>query len=83
MSESAAFCQIVIRASSLVVFYVLKDLKERERGAAHLQYVKLELCTCCLHAYSDLTLIWKLIFRKPERKNQKTNEETNDWDCSY
>lgn len=44
MSESAAFCQIVIRASSLVVFYVLKDLKERERGAAHLQYVKLELC---------------------------------------
>lgn len=82
MSESAAFCQIVIRASSLVVFYVLKDLKERERGA-YLQYVKLELCTCCLHAYSDLTLIWKLIFRKPERKNQKTNEETNDWDCSY
>lgn len=82
MSESAAFCQIVIRASSLVVFYVLKDLKERERGA-YLQYVKLELCTCCLHTYSDLTLIWKLIFRKPERKNQKTNEETNDWDCSY
>lgn len=83
MSESEAFCQIVIQASSLVVFSVLKDLKERERGAAHLQYVKLELCTCCLHTYSDLTLIWKLIFRKPESKNQKTNEETNDWDCSY
>lgn len=50
MSESAAFCQIIIQASSLVVFYVLKDLKERERscpltvceaGAVYLLFTRL------------------------------------------